>query len=159
MWKLSQAVSIRNFSLHYQRSTRSVQHGVKYMVAFLWDDPKLDHSSEITRITVHQRSRWILAQSCFTGSFDTLLSKWSWISDPISDHPKKRTLLLALAISHYALPYAKGLALASPCASSGPPSCKCSCLMSKSCSLFTSNSCCFFKHTLRCQTEHLNVSI
>ena len=90
MWKLSQAVYTSNFSLQYQRDLQGqCNTEMKSMVAFLWDDPKLDPWSEITRITVHQRSRRILAQSGFTGPFDAQWSLWSWpVSDPISDHPK-----------------------------------------------------------------------
>ena len=59
-----------------------------FMGAFLWDDPKWDQWSEITRITLHQRSRWIPVQSGFTGSFDAQWSEWSRITDPDPDHLK-----------------------------------------------------------------------
>ena len=56
--------------------------------AFLWDDPDQDQWSEITRIMVDQKNRWILVQSGFIGSFDLPPSEWSWITDPDPDHPK-----------------------------------------------------------------------
>ena len=54
--------------------------------AFLWCDLDQDQWSKITRIMVHQRSRWIRDQSGLIGFFDVPWSVWSWISDP--DHFK-----------------------------------------------------------------------
>ena len=52
-------------------------------------NPRTDHRSKISWITVHQRNRRILSQSGFISSFDILWSKWSSINDPFSGFPKK----------------------------------------------------------------------
>ena len=49
---------------------------------FLWDNPKKDQLSEITRLTVYQRNMPILAQNGFTCFFDSQWSEWSRITNP-----------------------------------------------------------------------------
>ena len=56
------------------------------MSQFFRENPKTNHWSKITWITVRQRNRKIPSQSGFIGSFD---APWSWINDPFSDFPKK----------------------------------------------------------------------
>ena len=46
--------------------------------AFVWENPKTDHWSKITSITVHQRNRWIQSGKGVFGSSDAPWSKWSW---------------------------------------------------------------------------------
>ena len=81
-WFLSRISYLSSYV--FLRRRRSLRKG-----AFLWGHPDQDQCSEITRIMVHQRNRWIHYQSGFVGSFDAPWSEsWSWITDPDSDHPK-----------------------------------------------------------------------
>ena len=59
------------------------------MGAFLWDDPHHDQWSEITRIIVDEKNRWIHSVQGFIGSLNLPWSEWSRISDADPDHPKE----------------------------------------------------------------------
>ena len=62
----------------------------------------------ITWIMEHQRNRWILAQSGFSGSFDEPWSEWSQITDPLSDHISTLCATLVPGDWNYELYHPKG---------------------------------------------------
>ena len=70
--------SLRRSFLHF--------HNIFYGV-FLWDDPDEDQWSEIAWVITSQMNQWILLQGRIVGSLDLLQTKWSWITDPDTDHP------------------------------------------------------------------------
>ena len=59
--------------------TAKIKITINYFVglqgAFLWENPKTDHWSKITWITVHQRNRWIHSGKGVFGSSDAPWSK------------------------------------------------------------------------------------
>ena len=54
----------------------------------LWCDLDQDQWCKITQIMIHQTNQWINSGHGFIDSFDAPWSRWSWITDPDSDHPK-----------------------------------------------------------------------
>ena len=66
--------------------------------AFLWENPKTDLWSQIIRIMLHKRNRWIHSGQGFVGSFDAAWSKWSEITSPFLDSPKETHSLCMLGL-------------------------------------------------------------